>query len=74
MAAGYWQQYYCAGPMAWLWRGVQQLVLLWHSALCDDWMFPRLCRYLMAMQHKRKFPVAVANVSAVMEGDLRQNP
>ncbi len=26
------------------------------------------CRYLMSMQHKRKFPIAVANVSAVMEG------
>lgn len=26
----------------------------------------------MSMQHKRKFPVAVANVSAVMEGDLLQ--
>ena len=26
------------------------------------------CRYLMSMRYKRKFPIAVANVTAVMEG------
>ena len=59
-----------SGQNGWLCQGILLLV----SSPCVPLACFLLCRYLMAMQHKRKFPIAVANVSGVMEGKLFQNP